>query len=87
VTVIDMYNNKDSLYPMWMQVKKFITILKPIMDEHPEGIHFVCFSQGKIVFFHVVCTCEDNWGRSEKKFKISIHYFAKPIHLKETIAL
>ncbi|KAM4600852.1 lysosomal thioesterase PPT2-like isoform 2-T2 [Polymixia lowei] len=49
VTVIDLYDDFASLQPMWKQVQGFSKAIFPIMQKAPDGVHFLCFSQGGLI--------------------------------------
>ncbi|XP_056142791.1 lysosomal thioesterase PPT2-like [Lampris incognitus] len=49
VSVIDLYDNLASLKPMWTQVLGFRKAIVPIMQKAPDGVHFLCFSQGGLI--------------------------------------
>nr|XP_033496160.1 lysosomal thioesterase PPT2-like isoform X2 [Epinephelus lanceolatus] len=45
VTVIDLYNNLDSLKPLWKQVQGIRKVFDSIVQKAPDGVHLLCFSQ------------------------------------------
>ncbi|XP_060905976.1 lysosomal thioesterase PPT2-like isoform X1 [Labrus mixtus] len=49
VKVISLYNNMASLKPMWRQVQGFRRSIESIMQESPDGVHLLCFSQGGLL--------------------------------------
>ncbi|KAM6910489.1 lysosomal thioesterase PPT2-A-like [Xenentodon cancila] len=49
VEVIDLFNNEDSLEPMWMQVVGVAKVIRNIMQKFPEGAHLICYSQGGLI--------------------------------------
>lgn len=46
VKVIDLYDKLVSLVPLWIQVQGFRKDIESIIQQTPEGIHLLCFSQG-----------------------------------------
>lgn len=46
---IDMYNDLDSLTNMMTQVEQVGTTMMKFMQQHPEGVNLICFSQGGLV--------------------------------------
>ncbi|RVE68314.1 hypothetical protein OJAV_G00090770 [Oryzias javanicus] len=46
VTVIDLFNHRDSTKPLWKQVHGFGRVIQRIARRSPEGVHLLCFSQG-----------------------------------------
>ena len=46
---IDGYDGLQSLWPMWKQVDKIKEKMLPIMQNATDGVHLICFSQGKYV--------------------------------------
>ncbi|XP_065814302.1 lysosomal thioesterase PPT2-A-like isoform X2 [Labrus bergylta] len=49
VKVISLYNNMASLKPMWRQVQAFRKSMESIMQESPDGVHLLCYSQGGLI--------------------------------------
>lgn len=43
---VDLYNEKESLQPLWKQVEGFTKAIYPIMQSSPDGVHLICYSQG-----------------------------------------
>ncbi|XP_040901284.1 lysosomal thioesterase PPT2-A-like [Toxotes jaculatrix] len=60
VSVIDLYNNKASLMPLWKQVQGFRNAISPIMQKAPDGIHLLCFSQGGLICRALLSTIPDH---------------------------
>ncbi|XP_060600562.1 lysosomal thioesterase PPT2-like [Ruditapes philippinarum] len=46
---IDMYNKLDSLVNMMEQVDQVGKVMMKFMQQHPEGVNIICFSQGGLV--------------------------------------
>lgn len=46
IYAIRMFEKLCSLRPMWYQIGKINEQVREIMRGHPEGVHFVCYSQG-----------------------------------------
>uniref|UniRef100_A0A3P9INS3 palmitoyl-CoA hydrolase n=1 Tax=Oryzias latipes TaxID=8090 RepID=A0A3P9INS3_ORYLA len=46
VTVIDLFNNMESIKPLWKQVHGVGKVIQRIMKKSPRGVHLLCFSQG-----------------------------------------
>ncbi|XP_066215893.1 lysosomal thioesterase PPT2 isoform X1 [Saccopteryx leptura] len=49
VTVLDLFDGRESLRPLWEQVEGFREAVAPIMAEAPQGVHLICYSQGGLV--------------------------------------
>nr|XP_048293901.1 lysosomal thioesterase PPT2 isoform X1 [Myodes glareolus] len=49
VTVLDLFDGRESLRPLWEQVQGFQEAVGPIMEKAPEGVHLICYSQGGLV--------------------------------------
>ncbi|XP_026172515.1 lysosomal thioesterase PPT2-like [Mastacembelus armatus] len=49
VTVIDLYPYIFSLKPLWVQVKGFRIAIQSIMQQSPDGVHILCYSQGGLI--------------------------------------
>lgn len=47
VTVLDLFDGRESLRPLWEQVQGFREAVAPIMAKAPQGVHLICYSQGK----------------------------------------
>lgn len=47
MTVLDLFDGRESLRPLWEQVQGFREAVVPIMGKAPEGVHLICYSQGK----------------------------------------
>ncbi|XP_061075157.1 lysosomal thioesterase PPT2-A-like isoform X2 [Conger conger] len=45
VTVIDLFDYKSSLKPLWKQVEGFKQAVLPILKNSVDGVHLICFSQ------------------------------------------
>ncbi|XP_039973601.1 lysosomal thioesterase PPT2-A-like [Xiphias gladius] len=60
VSVIDLYNNLTSLYPLWRQVQGFRKAIRSIMRKAPDGIHLLCFSQGGLICRALLSTTPDH---------------------------
>ncbi|XP_071386073.1 lysosomal thioesterase PPT2-like [Centroberyx affinis] len=60
VTVIDLYDDLSSLKPMWRQVRGFRMAVDPIMQQAPEGVHLLCFSQGGLICRALLSTIPDH---------------------------
>ncbi|GAA6069644.1 lysosomal thioesterase PPT2-A-like isoform X1 [Tachysurus ichikawai] len=56
VTTVDMYDDMNSLKPLWDQVNGFIKAIGAIMEKAEEGIHLICFSQGGLVCRGIIAT-------------------------------
>lgn len=46
IYAIRMFEKLCSLRPMWYQIGKINEQVREIMRGHPDGVHFVCYSQG-----------------------------------------
>ncbi|XP_034554009.1 lysosomal thioesterase PPT2-like [Notolabrus celidotus] len=49
VKVISLYDNLASLKPLWRQVNAFRKAIESIMQEAPDGVHLLCYSQGGLM--------------------------------------
>uniref|UniRef100_A0A3P8U8Y7 palmitoyl-CoA hydrolase n=1 Tax=Amphiprion percula TaxID=161767 RepID=A0A3P8U8Y7_AMPPE len=49
VTTIDIYDDKASVAPLWVQIEGFSDKLTSIMNKSPSGVHLLCFSQGGVI--------------------------------------
>ena len=49
---VNIYSNLKSVAPMWEQMLKLETTVRPLMRRHPNGVNMVCFSQGTYVCLH-----------------------------------
>ncbi|XP_078027586.1 lysosomal thioesterase PPT2-like [Epinephelus lanceolatus] len=49
VTVIDLYNNLESLKPLWKQVQGIRKVFDSIVQKAPDGVHLLCYSQGGLI--------------------------------------
>ncbi|KAM6910490.1 lysosomal thioesterase PPT2-like [Xenentodon cancila] len=49
VQVVNLYNNLNSLMPMWRQVLDVGKVISNIMSKFPNGVHLLGFSQGGLV--------------------------------------
>lgn len=47
MTVLDLFDGRESLRPLWEQVQGFREAVAPIMAKAPQGVHFICYSQGR----------------------------------------
>ena len=47
VTVIDIYPGIESFTPLQHQLSRWKKVLFELMDQHPDGVHLICHSQGK----------------------------------------
>ncbi|KAG7321687.1 hypothetical protein KOW79_014545 [Hemibagrus wyckioides] len=56
VITVDMYDDMNSLKPLWDQVNGFKKIIQPIMKNATDGIHLICFSQGGLVCRGIIAT-------------------------------
>lgn len=59
-TVIDAYNDWESLAPLSRQVDHIRPTVLKVMKEHPEGVHLMCFSQGGLVCRGLIETLPDH---------------------------
>ncbi|XP_035991394.1 lysosomal thioesterase PPT2 isoform X2 [Fundulus heteroclitus] len=56
VHTISLYNDMESLVPLWEQVEDFRKAIEEIMNKSPEGVHLLCFSQGGLICQAVLST-------------------------------
>uniref|UniRef100_K1RRS5 palmitoyl-CoA hydrolase n=1 Tax=Magallana gigas TaxID=29159 RepID=K1RRS5_MAGGI len=55
-----MFEKLCSLRPMWYQIGKINEQVREIMRGHPEGVHFVCYSQGGLLCRGIVSSMNHN---------------------------
>lgn len=60
IYAIRMFEKLCSLRPMWYQVGKINEQVREIMRGHPEGVHFVCYSQGGLLCRGIVSSMNHN---------------------------
>ncbi|XP_033098762.1 lysosomal thioesterase PPT2-A-like [Anneissia japonica] len=56
ITVIKAFDGPDSLAPLWSQVEKFRSDVKAVVDNNPQGIHLLCYSQGGVICRGLIAT-------------------------------
>ena len=47
VTVLDLFDGRESLRPLWEPVQGFREAVAPIMAKALQGVHLICYSQGR----------------------------------------
>ncbi|XP_070581666.1 lysosomal thioesterase PPT2-A-like [Ptychodera flava] len=60
VSVIDLFDDLESLLPLWQQVGNFTEAIRPIMKSAPGGVHMIGFSQGGILARGIISTMSDH---------------------------
>ncbi|KAM9309181.1 lysosomal thioesterase PPT2-A-like [Pholidichthys leucotaenia] len=60
VTAVNLFNNKESLRPLWTQVEGFRKVIEPLMREAANGVHLICFSQGGLICRALLATTPDH---------------------------
>nr|XP_045013075.1 lysosomal thioesterase PPT2 isoform X2 [Jaculus jaculus] len=60
VTVLDLFDGRESLRPLWEQVQGFQEAVKPIMEKAPQGVHLLCYSQGGLVCRALLSVMEEH---------------------------
>ncbi|KAL6064220.1 hypothetical protein STEG23_006326 [Scotinomys teguina] len=60
VTVLDLFDGRESLRPLWEQVQGFREAVAPIMEKAPEGVHLICYSQGGLVCRALLCVMDEH---------------------------
>ncbi|XP_038063790.1 lysosomal thioesterase PPT2-A-like isoform X2 [Patiria miniata] len=60
ISNIPLFEDLDSLKPLWEQVPKFAAAMRPIMQQAPNGVILLCFSQGGIMCRGVLETMPDH---------------------------
>lgn len=60
VKAISLYDNLDSLKPMWRQVQGFTKAVESISQGAPDGVHLLCFSQGGLICRALLSTSPDH---------------------------
>ncbi|XP_048777988.2 lysosomal thioesterase PPT2-A-like isoform X1 [Ostrea edulis] len=57
---IPLYQRLDSLVPLWKQVDVISKEVISIMNNHTNGIHLICFSQGGLICRGILSTTQHN---------------------------
>uniref|UniRef100_A0A2I3RV74 Lysosomal thioesterase PPT2 n=1 Tax=Pan troglodytes TaxID=9598 RepID=A0A2I3RV74_PANTR len=60
VTVLDLFDGRESLRPLWEQVQGFREAVVPIMAKAPQGLHLICYSQGGLVCRALLSVMDDH---------------------------
>ncbi|KAI1886096.1 hypothetical protein AGOR_G00210500 [Albula goreensis] len=60
VMLVDLFDDKTSLKPLWKQVQGFRETVLPIMKKAVDGVHFICFSQGGLICRGIISTLPDH---------------------------
>ncbi|XP_012509115.1 PREDICTED: lysosomal thioesterase PPT2 isoform X1 [Propithecus coquereli] len=60
VTVLDLFDGRESLRPLWEQVQGFREAVVPIMAKAPRGVHLICYSQGGLVCRALLSVMDDH---------------------------
>ncbi|XP_052590229.1 lysosomal thioesterase PPT2-like [Peromyscus californicus insignis] len=60
VTVLDLFDGRESLRPLWEQVQGFREAVALIMEKAPEGVHLICYSQGGLVCRALLCVMDEH---------------------------
>ncbi|XP_060045517.1 lysosomal thioesterase PPT2 isoform X2 [Erinaceus europaeus] len=60
VTVLDLFDGRESLRPLWEQVQGFREAVTPIMAKAPEGVNLICYSQGGLVCRALLSVMDDH---------------------------
>ncbi|KAL4675518.1 hypothetical protein H8959_009663 [Pygathrix nigripes] len=60
VTVLDLFDGRESLRPLWEQVQGFREAVVPIMAKAPQGVHLICYSQGGLVCRALLSVMDDH---------------------------
>ncbi|KAM4697086.1 lysosomal thioesterase PPT2 isoform 1-T1 [Rhinophrynus dorsalis] len=61
VTVLDLFDHKQSLQPLWKQVQGFRDAIYPIMQNAGrDGVHLLCYSQGGLICRGLLETMPDH---------------------------
>ncbi|XP_073666697.1 lysosomal thioesterase PPT2 isoform X4 [Tursiops truncatus] len=60
VTVLDLFDGRESLRPLWEQVQGFREAVAPIMAKAPQGVHLICYSQGGLVCRALLSVMDDH---------------------------
>ena len=51
VVELNAFDGIFSLVPLEVQLKRYLSMVKPLMQHWKDGVHFVCYSQGKMSWF------------------------------------
>ncbi|XP_063287554.1 lysosomal thioesterase PPT2 [Pelobates fuscus] len=61
VTVVDLFDHRQSLEPLWKQVEGFRKVIYPIMQNAgSDGVHLLCYSQGGLICRGLLQTMPDH---------------------------
>ncbi|XP_071802157.1 lysosomal thioesterase PPT2-A-like isoform X1 [Asterias amurensis] len=60
VTSIPLFENLQSVEPLWKQVPKFAAAMRPIMQQAQDGVILICYSQGGIICRGILETMSDH---------------------------
>uniref|UniRef100_A0A8C5N0Z4 palmitoyl-CoA hydrolase n=1 Tax=Leptobrachium leishanense TaxID=445787 RepID=A0A8C5N0Z4_9ANUR len=61
VTVVDLFDSRQSLDPLWKQVQGFREAIYPIMQNAgSDGVHLLCYSQGGLICRGLLQTMPDH---------------------------
>ncbi|KAG8448591.1 hypothetical protein GDO86_015618 [Hymenochirus boettgeri] len=61
VTVLDLFDHRKSLQPLWKQVEGFKEAIYPIMQNAGrDGVHLLCYSQGGLICRGLLQTMSDH---------------------------
>ena len=47
ITIPNVYSYKRSLEHLWSQVPEYTKAIQDVINESPDGVNMVCYSQGK----------------------------------------
>ncbi|XP_035991400.1 lysosomal thioesterase PPT2-A-like [Fundulus heteroclitus] len=96
VHTISLYNNLESLKPLWRQVRDFRKAIEEIMNKSPKGVHLLCFSQGGVICRAVLSTSPNHnvhtfiglssplagqYGDTDCLRKVFAHYAKKTVYI------
>ncbi|XP_053577960.1 lysosomal thioesterase PPT2 [Bombina bombina] len=61
VSIIDLFDHRESLQPLWKQVEGFKEAIYPIMQNAGrDGVHLLCYSQGGLICRGLLQTMPDH---------------------------
>ncbi|KAJ7376922.1 holo-[acyl-carrier-protein] synthase [Desmophyllum pertusum] len=60
ITLIKLFEERDSFKPLWMQVSAMTEKIRPVMQDAKYGVHIIGFSQGGLTVRAILETMDDH---------------------------
>ena len=58
ISTVSVFYESRSLINLWTQIEVTYNLIQPKLESSPDGVTFICFSQGRFMTVHVhVCVC------------------------------